>query len=57
MTFTDLVVGDERNTVVDSHSADEEVIPQVASVIIGQVDHKVNMTLIDQSIKTSKNLC
>lgn len=50
--FTDLVVGDEGNTVVDSHSADEEVILQVASVVVGQVDHQVNITLADESIKT-----
>lgn len=54
MTFTDLIIGDEGNTVVDSQSADEEVIFQVATVVIGQVDHQVNMTLADESIKTNK---
>lgn len=54
-TFTDLVIGDEGNTVVDSHSADEEVILQVTSVVIGQVDHQVDMTPVDQSIKHTKN--
>lgn len=53
MTFTDLVIGDEGNAVVDRHSADEEVVPQVACVVIGQVDHQVNVTLVDQSIKTN----
>lgn len=53
MTFTNLVICDEGDTVVNSHSADEEVILQVASVVIGQVDHQVNMTLVDQSIKTN----
>lgn len=42
--------------MVDSHSADEEVVVQVASVVIGQVDHQVNKTFIDQSIKTSKKI-
>lgn len=55
VTFTDLVIGDEGNTVVDSHSANEEVILQVPSVVIGQVYHQVNMTLTDQSIKDGKN--
>lgn len=53
--FTDLVIGDEGNTVVDSQSANEEVILQVASVVIGQVYHQVNMALADQSIKRCNN--
>lgn len=40
--------------MVDSHSANDEVIFKVASVVIGQVDHQVNMTLTDQSVKTCK---
>lgn len=52
--FTDLVIGDEGNTVVDSHSADGEVVLYVASVVIGQVHHQVDMTLVDQSVKTNK---
>lgn len=46
------MISDEGNTVVHSHSTDEEVILQLASVVIGQVDHQVNMTLADESIKT-----
>lgn len=48
---TDLVIGNERNTVVNGHSADDEVILYVASVVIGQVDHQVNMSPTDQSVK------
>lgn len=54
VTFTDLVIGDQRNTMVDSQPANEEVILQVASVVIGQVYHQVNMTLADQSNKRCK---
>lgn len=54
--FTDLEICDEGNTMVHSHSADEEVVLQVTSVVIGQVDHQVNMTLIDQSMKTGKKI-
>lgn len=54
VTYADLVIGDEGNTVVDSHSADEEVILQVACIVIGQVDYQVNMTLVDQSTKICK---
>lgn len=39
--------------MVDSHSADEEVIPQMARVVIGQVDHQVNISLVDQPINTN----
>lgn len=56
MIFTDLEICDEGNTMVHSHSADEEVVLQVTSVVIGQVDHQVNMTLIDQSMKTGKKI-
>lgn len=56
VTFTDLVIGDEGNTVVDSHSANEEVILQVPSVVVGQVYHQVNMTLTYQSVKDGKSI-
>lgn len=52
--LTDLVIGDEGNAVVDSHSADGEVVLYVASVVIGQVHHQVDMTLVDQPVKTIK---
>ena len=52
--LTDLVIGDEWNTVVNSHSTDEEVIPYVACVVIGQVDHQVNIALTNQSINIQK---
>lgn len=52
--FTDLVIGDEGNAMVDSHSANSEVVLYVASVVIGQVHHQVDMTLGDQSVKTNK---
>lgn len=53
---TDLKIGNEWNSVVNGHSTDEEVILHVASIVIGQVDHQVNMTLTDQSIKKKKNM-
>lgn len=44
---TNLVIGDQRDTVIDSQSANDEVILQVAGVVIGQVDDQVDMTLAD----------
>lgn len=52
-TFTDLIIGDERDTVVDGHSADDEVVLHEASVVIGQVDHQINKTFTDETIKTN----
>lgn len=52
MMLTDLVIGNEGNTVVNSHSTDEEVIPHMARVVVGQVHHQVDVALVNQSIKT-----
>lgn len=35
--------------MVNSHSANEEVILQVAGVVVGQVYHQVNISFADQS--------
>lgn len=51
---TDLKIGNEWDSMVNGHSADEEVILHVSSIVIGQVDHQVDMTLTDQSIKKTK---
>lgn len=57
---TDLKIGNEWDSMVNGHSADEEVILHVSSIVIGQVDHQVDMTLTDQSInkknKKKKNM-
>lgn len=50
LMITDLVIGDKRDTVVDCHSADGKVILQVAGVVVGQVDHQVNVTITDESV-------
>lgn len=51
---TDLKIGNEWDSMVNGHSADEEVILHVSSIVIGQVDHQVDMTLTDQSINKKK---
>lgn len=48
---TDLKIGNEWDSMVNGHSTDEEVILHMASIVIGQVDHQVDMPLTDQSIK------
>lgn len=53
MMFTDLVICDEGNAMINSHSANGKIILHVASVVIGQVDHQVYMTFTDQSSNTN----
>lgn len=38
--------------MVNGHSANEEVVLDEAGVVVGQVDHQVNMTFADQSTNT-----
>lgn len=52
LIFTDLVIGEEGNAVIHSHSANGKIVLQVASVVVGQVDHQVYVTLADQSRNT-----
>lgn len=52
---TDLEVGNEGNSVVDGHPANEEVILHVARVVIGQVDHQVNVTFTDQAVEVQES--
>lgn len=51
IALTHLIISNEGNSMVNSHSANEEIILQVTSVVIRQVDNQINMTLADQSMK------
>lgn len=53
-TCTDLVIGEKGNAMIHSHSANGEIVLQVASVVVGQVDHQVYVTLSDQSRNTEE---
>lgn len=43
--------------MIDGQSADDEVILQVAGVVIGQVDDQVDVTLVDQSVTANETEC
>lgn len=49
MVVTDLVVGEQGNAVIHSHSANGKIVLHVAGVVVGQVDNQVYVTLADQS--------
>lgn len=46
---TDLEVGDEGHPVVHGHAADQEVVLDEACVVVGQVHHQVNVTVVDEA--------
>lgn len=52
LTGTDLVIGEKGHAMIHSHSANGKIVLQVASVVVGQVDHQVYVTLVDQSRNT-----
>lgn len=43
--------------MIDGQSADDEVILQVAGVVIGQVDDQVDVTLVDQPVTANETEC
>lgn len=53
LTFTDLVIGEEGNAMIHSHSANGKIVLYVASVVVRQVDHQVYVALSDQSRNTA----
>lgn len=46
---TNLEISDKGYAVIHSHSADEEVVLDELGVVIGKINHQVNMAITDQT--------
>lgn len=53
-TQPNLEVSDERDAVVHSHSADEEVLLDELGVVVGKIYHQVDMAIADQTAQGEK---
>lgn len=46
--FGDLEVGNEGHSMIDGHPSDQVILPHKACVVVGQVDHQVNDSIMNK---------